>query len=180
MNPWNSVATYRRNRQAWGLLIAGLIRSAMSRPPDFFRRRLAGGDSTVSSIDETYQWFHPAGPVYFFGCGPVPRWEKCGLRGGSGFTPCAESGFPLRLCASARVPALAFSNLHLKSKRSVARPLRSRRKGAEEIYNSPEPGKVFNAERAENAEDGGRTPEARCRRPDAGGRRPEDGLSVRW
>ena len=30
MNPWNSVATYRRNRQAWGLLIAGLIRSAMS------------------------------------------------------------------------------------------------------------------------------------------------------
>ena len=70
MNPWNSVATYRRNRQVWGLLIAGLIRSAISRPLDLFRRRLAGGDSTVSSLDETYQWFHPAGPVCFFGCGP--------------------------------------------------------------------------------------------------------------
>jgi hypothetical protein len=70
MNPWNSVATYRRNRQAWGLLIAGLIRSAISRPLVLFRWRLAGGDSTVSSIDETYQWFHPEGPVCFFGCGP--------------------------------------------------------------------------------------------------------------
>ena len=70
MNPWNSVATYRRNRQVWGLLIAGIIRSAISRPLDLFRRRLAGGDSTVSSLDETYQWFHPAGPVCFFGCGP--------------------------------------------------------------------------------------------------------------
>ena len=78
MNPWNSVATYRRNRQVWGLLIAGLIRSAISRPLDLFRRRLAGGDSTVSSIDETYQWFHPAGPVYFFGCGPRAALGKMG------------------------------------------------------------------------------------------------------
>ena len=79
MNPWNSVATYRRNRQAWGLLIAGLIRSAISRPLDLFRRRLAGGDSTVSSLDETYQWFHPAGPVCFFGCGPRAALGNFGL-----------------------------------------------------------------------------------------------------
>jgi len=32
MNPWNGAATDRRDGNFWGLLIAGLIRSAISRP----------------------------------------------------------------------------------------------------------------------------------------------------
>jgi hypothetical protein len=39
MNPWVSVATNRRDGNSWGLLIAGLVWAAMSRPPDLLRRR---------------------------------------------------------------------------------------------------------------------------------------------
>ena len=69
MNPWISVATYRRDCEYWGLLIAGLIQSAISRPCSLLRRQLAGGDFLVSSIDETHPWFHSVWPPSIFGCG---------------------------------------------------------------------------------------------------------------
>jgi hypothetical protein len=77
MNPWNGAATNRRGWQTWGLLIAGLIWFAISRPLILMRRRLAGADSQVSSIDETNQWFPPAGLVGAFACGCRVGIEFC-------------------------------------------------------------------------------------------------------
>jgi hypothetical protein len=38
---------------------------------------LAGADYQVSSIDETHQWFPPAGLVGAFGCGCRVGMERC-------------------------------------------------------------------------------------------------------
>jgi hypothetical protein len=69
VNSRGTAAPNQRGQLSWGLLIAGLFRSAIGRPTYLLRRRLAGGDSLVSSFDETPQWCLQPGPFGFFGCG---------------------------------------------------------------------------------------------------------------
>ncbi len=68
VNSWTTAAPNQRGRLRWRLLFAGDARSAISRPRRSSRRRLARGDSKVSSIDETHQWLNS------------PRPQPCDLR----------------------------------------------------------------------------------------------------